>query len=59
MGRAVLLRGGAVVGDTSVLELEERGMDLMAFVKSAYGYEPDRVSRALDRLTEEGEEETP
>ena len=59
VGRAVLLRAGAVVGDTSVLELEERGMDLMAFVKSAYGYEPDRVSRALDRLTEEGEEETP
>ena len=57
--RAVLLRAGAVVGDTSVLELEERGMDLMAFVKSAYGYEPDRVSRALARLTEEGEEETP
>ena len=47
------------VGDTSVLELEERGMDLMAFVKSTYGYEPDRVSRALDRLTEEGEEEAP
>ena len=59
VGRAVLLRAGAVVGDTSVLELEERGMDLMAFVKSAYGYEPDRVSRALDRLTEEGEEEAP
>ena len=59
VGRAVLLRAGAVVGDTSVLELEERGMDLMAFVKSAYGYEPDRVSRALDRLTEEGEAEAP
>ena len=53
VGRAVLLRGGRLAGDASVLYLEERGTDLMAFVKSTYGYEADRVSRALDRLTEE------
>lgn len=58
VGRAVLLRNGAVVGDASLLELEERGTDLMAFVKSTYGYQPDRVSRALDQLTE-GEEDRP
>lgn len=58
VGRAVLLRNGIVVGDASTLDLEERGMDLMAFVKSTYGYQSDRVSRALDQLTE-GEEEQP
>ena len=59
VGRAVLLRQGAVVGDASVLELEEQGMGLMDYVKSTYRYEPDRVSRALDKLLEDGEEDAP
>jgi len=56
IGRAVLLRKGSIVGDVNMLELEERGSDLMEYVKSTYHYQSDRVSRALDRLTE-GEEE--
>ena len=59
VGRAVLLRQGAVAGDASVLELEEQGMGLMDYVKSTYRYEPDRVSRALDKLLEDGEEDAP
>lgn len=51
VGRAVLLRAGRVVGDVSVPELDERGSDLMAFIRQTYNYRPDRVSRALDELT--------
>ena len=51
ISRAVLLRNGRVVGDTSTLELEESGKGLMDFVKETYHYRADRVSRALDELT--------
>ena len=57
ISRAVLLRKGSIVGDVTMLELEEQGNDLIRYVKSTYHYQSDRVSRALDRLTE-GEEET-
>ena len=57
ISRAVLLRKGSIVGDVTMLELEEQGSDLIRYVKSTYHYQSDRVSRALDRLTE-GEEET-
>lgn len=53
IGRAVLLRQGRIVGDVSMLELEEQGSDLMTFVKQTYRYKSDRVSRALDELTGE------
>ncbi len=53
VSRAVLLRKGQIVGDALISDLEDRGMDLMAYVKQTYGYQADRVSRALDRLTEE------
>lgn len=53
IGRAVLLRQGKIVGDISMLELEEQGSDLMRFVKQTYRYQSDRVSRALDELTGE------
>lgn len=56
IGRAVLLRQGRIVGDVSTLELEEQGRDLMGYVKETYRYQPDRVSRALERLAEDGEE---
>lgn len=59
MGRAVLLRKGKIVGDVSMLELEERGGDLMGYVKETYRYQADRVSRALEKLAEDGEEEQP
>lgn len=57
ISRAILLRQGQVVGDVSALELDEQGISVMDYVKTTYRYQPDRVSRALDRLT--GEEEGP
>ena len=57
LSRAVLLRQGKVVGDAAVLDLEEEGKDVVSFVKEAYRYRADRVSRALDRLTEGKEED--
>ncbi len=57
VSRAVLIRKGQIVGDARMSELEDRGVTLMDFVRKTYGYEPDRVSKALDKLTgEEGEE---
>ena len=53
VSRAVLLRGGEIVGDAALQDLEETGQDLMGYVRSVYHYQPDRVSRALSNLTEE------
>lgn len=55
VSRAVLLRQGKVIGDACTLDLEEQGRSLLDYVKETYRYEPDRVSRALERLTEEEE----
>ena len=55
IGRAVLIREGHIVGDTSMSDLEEQGQDLMGYIKSTYHYRPDRVSKALKELT--GEED--
>ena len=52
IGRAVLIRRGKIVGDTSMEALEDSGRDLMTYVKETYHYRPDRVSRALSDLTE-------
>jgi ABC-2 type transport system ATP-binding protein len=51
IGRAVLIRKGAIVGDVSLMQLEEEGKDLISFIKETYHYKADRVSRALDELT--------
>lgn len=51
VGRAVLLRSGRIVGDVTTLELEEQGRTLMDYVKETYGYRPDRVNKALEKLT--------
>lgn len=51
IGRAVLLRKGEIVGDVSVLALEEQGRTLMDYVKETYGYHADRVSTALEEIT--------
>lgn len=53
ISRAVLLRGGKIVGDVTTLSLEEEGVALMDYVRSAYHYEADRVSKALSDLTDE------
>ena len=55
ISRAVLLRRGRVVGDVSMMALEEAGRSLMSFVKETYHYRPDRVSRALSDLAPEEE----
>ena len=52
IGRAVLLHQGKVAGDVTTLELEEQDRGLMDFVKETYRYQADRVSRALDHLTD-------
>ena len=51
----LLLRRGRVVGDVSMMALEEAGRSLMSFVKETYHYRPDRVSRALSDLAPEEE----
>jgi len=55
IGRAVLIRKGEIVGDVYLSDLEDRGQDLMSYIKQTYHYKADRVLRALDRLTEEEE----
>lgn len=55
IGRAVLIRGGQIVGDVDVSELEEQGTNLIDYIKQTYNYRADRVSKALSLLT--GEEE--
>ena len=52
ISRAVLLRNGEVVGDVTMLELQEQEKDLMTYVKEVYSYKADRVMKALSDLTE-------
>lgn len=52
ISRAVLLRGGQVVGDVSAMELDEQGIRILDYVKQTYHYQPDRVSKALSDLTD-------
>ena len=51
IGRAILLRRGEIVGDTTTEALENQGKTLMQYIKETYHYRSDRVSRALDELT--------
>ena len=55
IGRAVLIRGGEIIGDVTTLELMEKGDNLVSYVKRAYNYRADRVSKALGELSD-GEE---
>ena len=55
IGRAVLLHQGAVAGDMTTSQLEDEGRSLMDYVKEIYHYQSDRVSRALDQLTDQKE----
>ncbi|MBR5712921.1 MAG: ABC transporter ATP-binding protein [Lachnospiraceae bacterium] len=54
--RAVLIRRGHLVGDAQVADLEQQGLSLTDYVKQQYGYQSDRVSKALDSIIG-GEEE--
>lgn len=50
IGRAILIRKGEIVGDVSMLELDEKGEDLMGFIKKTYHYRADRVGKAISEL---------
>lgn len=55
IGRALLIRGGRLVGDVSADSLEESGETLMDYIKRSYGYRSDRVLRAINGMSEEEE----
>ena len=55
IGRAVLIRDGRIVGDTTPEALEDAGLSLMEYIKQTYHYRGDRVSRALSDLTDDTE----
>ena len=50
ISRAVLIRAGEIVADTTASALEDSGLTLMDFVKQKYNYRADRVARALDDI---------
>lgn len=53
IGRAVLIHGGQLVGDVSMAEIEESGKSLLGYIKETYRYKADRVSKALEDLTDQ------
>ncbi len=53
IGRAILLKDGAVLADVSTESLEEEGKSLMNYIKEHYRYRADRVSAALDDIVGE------
>ena len=55
IGRAVLIKKGTIIDDRDVAELEEEGYSLVDYVKQTYGYQADRVSKALASIV--GEED--
>ena len=55
IGRAILIHHGEIVGNTEVSDLEEQGISLMNYIKETYGYQSNRVSRALADIS--GKEE--
>lgn len=48
--RAILIHKGEIIGDVSTDELDEQGKDLVGYVKEAYGYQSNRVSKALSDI---------
>ncbi len=52
ISRAILIHKGAVLQDVQTEQLEDEGKPLLAFVKESFAYQPDRVSRAIEDLTE-------
>ena len=53
IGRAVLIHEGKIVGDVSVIDLEEKGTTLIDHVKKVYHYRNDRIERAIEALEKE------
>lgn len=54
--RAVLLRHGKIIGDVNTMDLEERRISLIDYVKENYDYQADRVSKALKTINGEDDE---
>ena len=54
--RAVLLRQGKIIGDVDTMDLEERQISLIDYVKENYDYQADRVSKALKTINGEDDE---
>lgn len=50
IGRAVLLHKGRITGDVSMSELDEQGVSLIDYVKSAWNYRADRIRSAIEEL---------
>ena len=55
IGRAILIRKGEIIANTSMMEIEEQGDNLVSYIKKTYNYKADRVGRAISEL--EWEEE--
>ena len=55
ISRALLLRHGHLLADVTIDELEDKGQSLMDFVKESCNYRSDRVSRALNQLTNDAD----
>lgn len=53
VGRAILMQKGSILQDVQMDALDEAGKSLISFVKEAYCYQSDRVSRALDDWAED------
>lgn len=53
ISRAILIHHGEIVGDCSVEDLEDQGIDLMTYIKDTYSYETDRVVKTIEKLSQE------
>ena len=47
ISRAILIKKGKIIGDVTLDELDEKGLSLVDYVTESYGYEKDRVMKAL------------
>ena len=50
IGRAVLIHKGHITGDVYMSDLDEQGVSLIDYVKTAWNYRSDRIARAIDEL---------
>ncbi|MCR5742826.1 MAG: ABC transporter ATP-binding protein [Lachnospiraceae bacterium] len=47
---AILIKDGKIIENVSVEELNEQGVDLTDFIRTSYGYDANRVIRALESI---------
>ncbi len=50
IARAVLIKDGRIIGDVTADQLDEEGKTLIDYVKETYGYQKDRVMKALAEM---------